>query len=328
MLTGSGAGRRPRRHSCVGAESAHDCVRCRPFEHLASVPRSALRWRPRARGEDVQGDRRHRRWRNDGRHGLRGDGTMHRSTGADLLVVLNDNHMSISRNEGGLASYFARMHGPAAPTTTCCEAGKRVLSRLPGPALRDRAAHRGTHVKGMIAPGTLFEELGFAYSGPVDGHDMPALLATVHGAAVSAGPSSAARGDAQGPGLCTGRERSDQVSRGRAVRSIDRDRCQRGTADLHADLRRLAVRPPPRPCAGISSAITPAMREGSGHGALRRAVPRALHRRRHRGAACRDPCRRHGLRSAMRPVVAIYSTFLQRAYDQLIHDVAIQNGCR
>ena len=98
-------------------------------------------------------------------------------TGADLLVILNDNQMSISRNEGGLASYFARIWASRS-YNHMREAGKRVLSRLPGPAL-EIARRTEEHMKGMVAPGTLFEELGFNYIGPVDGHDLPSLHATL-----------------------------------------------------------------------------------------------------------------------------------------------------
>lgn len=90
-------------------------------------------------------------------------------TSANLLVILNDNQMSISRN-GGLASYFARLW--ASPLyNNVREGGKRVLSRLPGPAF-EIARRTEEHMKGMVAPGTLFEELGFNYIGPIDGHDL------------------------------------------------------------------------------------------------------------------------------------------------------------
>ena len=98
-------------------------------------------------------------------------------TGANLLVVLNDNQMSISHNEGGLASYFARIWASKFYTSMRAS-GKKILSRLPGPAL-EIARRTEEHMKGMVAPGTLFEELGFNYIGPLDGHDLETLVITL-----------------------------------------------------------------------------------------------------------------------------------------------------
>ena len=242
-------------------------------------------------------------------------------TDADLLVVLNDNQMSISRNEGGLASYFARIW--ASPLyNTMREGGKRVLSRLPGPAL-EIARRTEEHMKGMVAPGTLFEELGFNYIGPIDGHDLPLLIETMGHVRERQGPQLLHVLTVKGKGFAPAER--DPVGY-HAINKIDPSPA---TGKPKAPLPKyqeifgswlcdMAEQEP------LLIGITPAMCEGSGMVEFSKRFPDRFHdvaiAEQHAvtlaaGLACED----------MKPVVAIYSTFLQRAYDQLIHDVALQD---
>ncbi|MCG3170883.1 MAG: 1-deoxy-D-xylulose-5-phosphate synthase [Pseudomonadales bacterium] len=244
-------------------------------------------------------------------------------TGADLLVILNDNQMSISRNEGGLASAFARLW--ASPLyNNVREGGKRVLSRLPGPALAI-ARRTEEHMKGMVAPGTLFEELGFNYIGPVDGHDLPLLVGTLRNVSELKGAQLLHVLTVKGKGFAPAER--DPVGY-HAIDKIDPSPRVAGT-------RPRPVRPKYQEVFGSwlcemaerdrrLVGITPAMCEGSGMAAFAQRFPERFHdvaiAEQHAvtlaaGLAC----------ETMKPVVAIYSTFLQRAYDQLIHDVALQN---
>jgi 1-deoxy-D-xylulose-5-phosphate synthase len=239
---------------------------------------------------------------------------------ANLLVILNDNDMSISPPVGALNKYLARCcrAAPSMPR----RAGEKVLAALPN--VLEFANRVEEHVKGMISPGTLFEEFGFNYIGPIDGHDLDALIPTLQNLRKLKGPQFLHVITTQGPGLQAGRGRSDPLPRRRQVRCRQWHRAGQGRrqAHLHPGLRRLAVRPgqggqpPGRHHTGDARRL--------GHGALRPGVSAALLRRRHRRAARGDLCRRPRLRRHA-PVVAIYSTFLQRAYDQLIHDIALQN---
>ena len=244
-------------------------------------------------------------------------------TGADLLVILNDNQMSISRNEGGLASYFARIWASRS-YNHMREAGKRVLSRLPGPAL-EIARRTEEHMKGMVAPGTLFEELGFNYIGPVDGHDLPTLLSTLRNVRELKGAQLLHVMTVKGKGFAPAER--DPVGY-HAINKIE-------PAPRVAGAKPQPVRPKYQEVFGEwlcdmawrderLVGITPAMCEGSGMVEFARRFPARFHdvaiAEQHAvtlaaGLACED----------MKPVVAIYSTFLQRGYDQLIHDVALQN---
>ncbi|MBK8991611.1 MAG: 1-deoxy-D-xylulose-5-phosphate synthase [Gammaproteobacteria bacterium] len=244
-------------------------------------------------------------------------------TGADLLVILNDNQMSISRNEGGLASYFARIWASRS-YNHMREAGKRVLSRLPGPAL-EIARRTEEHMKGMVAPGTLFEELGFNYIGPVDGHDLPSLLATLRNVRELKGAQLLHVMTVKGKGFAPAER--DPVGY-HAINKID-------PAPRVAGAKPVPVRPKYQEVFGDwlcdmawrderLVGITPAMCEGSGMVEFARRFPARFHdvaiAEQHAvtlaaGLACEN----------MKPVVAIYSSFLQRGYDQLIHDVALQN---
>ncbi len=242
-------------------------------------------------------------------------------TDADLLVVLNDNQMSISRNEGGLASYFARVW--ASPLyNSMREGGKRVLSRLPGPAL-EIARRTEEHMKGMLAPGTLFEELGFNYIGPIDGHDLPLLIETMGHVRERQGPQLLHVLTVKGKGF--GPAERDPVGY-HAINKIDpaptnskpKKPLSKYQDIFGAWLCEMAEQDP------LLIGITPAMCEGSGMVEFSKRFPERFHdvaiAEQHAvtlaaGLAC----------EGMKPVVAIYSTFLQRAYDQLIHDVALQD---
>ena len=244
-------------------------------------------------------------------------------TSANLLVILNDNQMSISRNEGGLASYFARVW--ASPLyNNVREGGKRVLSRLPGPAF-EIARRTEEHMKGMVAPGTLFEELGFNYIGPIDGHDLPSLLHTLGNVRDLKGAQLLHVMTVKGKGFAPAED--DPVGY-HAINKIE-------PAPRLARSKPKPVRPKYQDVFGDwlcdmaeqeqwLIGITPAMCEGSGMVEFARRFPDRFHdvaiAEQHAvtlaaGLAC----------EGMKPVVAIYSTFLQRAYDQLIHDVALQN---
>ncbi len=246
---------------------------------------------------------------------------------ANLLVVLNDNEMSISENVGGIASYLARIL-TSKPYTTMREGGKKVLSHLPG-AL-ELARRTEEHMKGMVSPATLFEEMGFNYIGPIDGHDLPLLLQTLRNMRDLEGPQFLhvktckgkgflpAEADPIGYHAITKLEKNDEaplapVAPAPVVKKKKQKYCNvfgDWLCDMAAVDERLV-------------GITPAMREGSDLVRFSQEYPERYYdvaiAEQHAltlaaGLAC----------EAMKPVVAIYSTFLQRGYDQLIHDVAVQ----
>jgi 1-deoxy-D-xylulose-5-phosphate synthase len=245
-------------------------------------------------------------------------------TNANMLVILNDNQMSIGKNEGGLASYFAKIWA-SKPYTTLRERGKRVLSHIP-PAF-DLARRTEEHMKGMVAPGTLFEELGFNYIGPIDGHDLIGLMHTLENMRELKGPQLLHIFTQKGHGftpaekdpvgyhaitkIAPKQERQPLSVSGSASAPKYQDVFGQWLCDMAAtDLRLVG--------------ITPAMCEGSGMVPFSQQFPGRYHdvaiAEQHAvtfaaGLAC----------ESVKPVVAIYSTFLQRAYDQLIHDVALQN---
>jgi 1-deoxy-D-xylulose-5-phosphate synthase len=244
-------------------------------------------------------------------------GDMH----ADVLVILNDNRMSISPNVGALSSYLARVLSGRLYSSVR-EGGKKVLSVLPG--LHELARRAEEHMKGMVVPGTLFEELGFNYIGPIDGHDVPTLIKTLRNLRALSGP--------QFLHVIT--------QKGKGYTPAEADPCAyHGVTAFNPQTGAMAGRPRGRPsytevfgdwlCAMAERdervvGITPAMREGSGLVAFAERFP---HRYYDVGIA-----EQHSVTLAaglacegLKPVVAIYSTFLQRAYDQLIHDVALQN---
>jgi len=258
----------------------------------------------------------------------------------DMLVVLNDNQMSIGHNTGGLASYFAKIW--ASKTYIAMREGsKKVLKKIK-PAW-DLAKRTEEHMKGMVAPGTLFEELGWHYIGPIDGHDLPQLLQTLENMRDLKGPQFLHICTMKGKGFTPAE--ADPIGF-HAINKIEHPKektAEQGSADSTAP----AVLVPPTPSKPKPKAlkyqdvfgrwlcdmaekdsrligITPAMCEGSGMVEYARRFPDRYHdvaiAEQHAvtlaaGMAC----------DGLKPVVAIYSTFLQRAYDQLVHDVALQN---
>jgi len=240
--------------------------------------------------------------------------------GPDLLVVLNDNGMSISPPVGAISSYLARLLSGRLYTRVR-EGGKSALRRIP--PLKEFMGRWEEHLKGMVMPGTLFEELGFNYIGPIDGHDMDSLIATLRNMKTMPGPRFLH--------VVTRKGRGYRPAEGQPV-------TYHGVTPF--DLKTGALRKPAgsvtytqvfgewlynAACANRRLiGITPAMGEGSG---LTRFAANFPDRYLDVGIA-----EQHALTLAaglacegLKPVVAIYSTFLQRAYDQLIHDICLQD---
>ncbi len=242
---------------------------------------------------------------------------------ANLLVVLNDNDMSISANVGGLSNYLARILSGKL-YLTAREGSKKVLSTIP--SMWELAKRAEEHMKGMVIPGTLFEELGFNYIGPVDGHDLDTLTKTLGNLKSLKGPQFLHVVTKKGKGFAPAEENPCAFH---GVGSYDPDtgeplsRPAGGSGPTYTQVFGDWI------CDMAASdphliGITPAMREGSG---LVRFSEEYADRYQDVGIA-----EQHAVTLAagmacegLKPVVAIYSTFLQRAYDQLIHDVAIQN---
>ncbi len=248
--------------------------------------------------------------------------------GTDLLVVLNDNEMSISRNVGGLANHFARLLSGRLYTSVR-EGGKHVLEHMPG-QVRELARRAEEHMKGMVAPSALFEELGFNYIGPIDGHDLDTLVPTLRNMRDLKGPQILHVVTRKGCGFepaeadpCAyhGVGRFNPRSAGQPAKvpaAGERPTAPTWTRVFGEWLLDAAARDP------RMVAITPAMCTGSGMDAFAKAWPERFF---DVGIA-----EQHAVTLAagmaaegQRPVVAIYSSFLQRAYDQLIHDVALQD---
>ncbi len=240
--------------------------------------------------------------------------------GANLLVVLNDNDMSISHPVGALRNYLARlMSGPLYSTVR--GTGDRMLRATP--TLHEFAKRWEEHMKGMVTPGTLFEEFGFNYIGPIDGHDTEALVATLSNIKKLRGPqflhvvTKKGKGYApaeEDPILYHGPGKFDPAV-GIVSKPSSKPTYSQIFGDWLCDMAKLDRR---------LIGITPAMREGSGMVKFSERYPDRYFdvgiAEQHAvtfaaGLAC----------EGMKPVVAIYSTFLQRAYDQVIHDVVLQN---
>ncbi len=252
---------------------------------------------------------------------------------ANILVILNDNGMSISHNTGGLSTYFSKIW--ASKTYTEFRAGsKKVLSKI---SAWEFARRLEEHVKGMVGPSTLFEELGFNYIGPIDGHNLPNLVKTIGNMRDLDGPQFLHIMTKKGKGCAAAEE--DPVSY-HAINKIEIKPLESASPQVTSPQAQLADNDPkPKPkyqqvfgdwlCdmaqeSDLLIGITPAMGEGSGMIEFSERFPDRYHdvaiAEQHAvtlaaGMAC----------EGLKPVVAIYSTFLQRAYDQLIHDVAIQN---
>lgn len=240
----------------------------------------------------------------------------------NLLVILNDNQMSISENVGGLRNYLTRIWA-SKTYNRIRESGKSVLTYLPG--AKEFARKAEIHAKGMVAPGSLFEELGFEYFGPVDGHDSKNLINILENLKNINGPKFLHVITTKGKGFAQAED--DPVG----FHAINKIKIE----DLPANDKKKSTLPSYSKIFGewLSFkaandenlvAITPAMGEGSGMNDFSKEFPDRYYdvaiAEQHSvtfaaGLAC----------EGLKPVVAIYSTFLQRAYDQLIHDVALQN---
>lgn len=240
---------------------------------------------------------------------------------ANLLVILNDNDMSISPNVGALKNYLAKILSGKLYTNVK-QGSKKVMAKMP--SVWELARRTEEHVKGMVIPGTLFEELGFNYIGPIDGHDMPTLVQTLSNLRDLQGPQFLHVVTQKGKGFSPAE--ADPVA-------------YHGVATFDPKKDKLPEKEPSSPsytevfgqwiCDIAETdenivAITPAMREGSGLVTFEKQYSTRFYdvgiAEQHAvtlaaGMAC----------EGLKPVVAIYSTFLQRGYDQLIHDVAIQN---
>ena len=240
----------------------------------------------------------------------------------DLLVILNDNDMSISPNVGGLSNYLTRVLSSHLYSTVR-EESKRLLRHLP--PFEEFARRAEEHMKGMVMPGTLFEELGFNYIGPVDGHDLPALLRTLKNVRDMPGPILLHTVTRKGKGYPHAEREPvryhgvGQFDRHQGIRQSPPAAAAKTYTDVFSDWLCDQAAADER-----LMGITPAMREGSGLVAFSERFPQ-----RYFDVAIAE---QHALTLAagmairgLKPVVAIYSTFLQRAYDQLIHDIALQN---
>jgi 1-deoxy-D-xylulose-5-phosphate synthase len=240
---------------------------------------------------------------------------------ADLLVVLNDNDMSISENVGALSNYLARILS-SRRYSALRETGKKALRRMPN--AWELARRSEAYMKGMVLPGGLFEELGFNYIGPIDGHDIGALVTTLRNQRLLKGPQFLHVVTRKGKGYAPAE--ADPITWhgpgafDPASGTIFKERSAGPTfSQIFGDwLCDMAAQDPK------IIAITPAMREGSGLVEFSRRFPE-----RYFDVAIAE---QHAVTFAaglacegLKPVVAIYSTFLQRAYDQLVHDVALQN---
>jgi 1-deoxy-D-xylulose-5-phosphate synthase len=252
---------------------------------------------------------------------LNNAGVAHGGLLGDVLVILNDNDMSISPPVGALNKYLARLMSGSF-YTAARESAKSVLKNTP---LYEFAKRFEEHTKGMVVPGTIFEEFGFNYVGPIDGHDLDSLIPTLENLR-----------DKKGPQFL-----HVVTKKGQGYKLAEADPVKYHAAAGKFDPAVGFVKPASAPKQTFTQVfgewlcdmaeadsrlvgITPAMREGSGMVEFHKRFPQRYHdvgiAEQHSvtfaaGLAC----------EGLKPVVAIYSTFLQRAYDQLIHDVAIQN---
>ncbi len=238
----------------------------------------------------------------------------------DLLVVLNDNEMSISPPVGALTNYLARLLS-GRMYSTARRASEHILKRV---GVWELARRTEEHVKGMVTPSTLFEEFGFNYIGPIDGHDLDTLIATLTNIRKLRGPQFLHIVTRKGQGYKLaeddpiayhGPSKFDPAEGIKKAAAPAKPTYSQVFGDWLCDMAAADAR---------LMAITPAMREGSGMVRYSEQYPERYFdvgiAEQHSvsfaaGMAC----------EGLRPVVAIYSTFLQRGYDQLIHDVAIQN---
>ena len=241
----------------------------------------------------------------------------------NMLVILNDNQMSIGHNTGGLASYFARIWATQT-YLTLRETSKKLLEHVK-PAW-DLAKRTEEHMKGMVAPGTLFEELGWHYIGPLDGHDLPSLVEVLKRVSSLNGPQILHIRTIKGKGFTPAEEDPvgyHALGKIEPKKEVEKASPAAPTPPKYQDVfgQWLCDTAEVDP---LLAGITPAMCEGSGMVSFAANYPDRYYdvaiAEQHAvtlaaGMAC----------DGLKPVVAIYSTFLQRGYDQLIHDVALQN---
>ena len=240
----------------------------------------------------------------------------------NILVILNDNNMSISNNVGGLSSYFARMWA-SKPYNFIRTGSKRVLSKIP-PALK--AVHRAEeYMKGMVSPGTLFEEIGFNYIGLIDGHNTVGLVEILKNIKTLRGPqllhivTQKGKGYSESENDPFGMHAISKLDASVSAPAAKSAPVTQTYSQIFGDwICNIAAADP------LAVGITPAMGAGSGMNQFAERFPDRFH-----DVAIAE---QHALTFAagmacdgLKPIVAIYSTFLQRAYDQLIHDIAIQN---
>lgn len=239
----------------------------------------------------------------------------------DMLVILNDNEMSISENVGALNRYFARILSGNF-YTSLREGGKRILSGIP--PLHELASRAEEHFKGMVTPGTFFEELGFNYIGPIDGHDVGTLVDTLRNMRQLKGPQLLHVVTKKGKGYAPAEQ--DPIGY-HAVSKFDPQATQpaakKTSSPTFSNIFGQWVCDMAEQDSKLH-AITPAMREGSDLVQYSKRFPE-----RYYDVAIAE---QHAVTLAaglaiegLKPVVAIYSSFLQRGYDQLIHDIALQN---
>ena len=242
----------------------------------------------------------------------------------NLLVVLNDNQMSISRNVGGLSTYFSKLWASKF-YNQLRERGKKALKLMPHASAFVRRTEE--YMKSMVSPATIFEELGFYYVGPIDGHDLPLLVETLGNIKQINGPVllhiithkgkgfAPAENDPVGYHALNKIEPKPTVAPAQPISSAPKPKYQKVFGDWLCDMAEQDNR---------LVGITPAMCDGSGMNEFAERFPERFEdvaiAEQHAvtlaaGMAC----------EGSKPVVAIYSTFLQRAYDQLIHDVALQD---
>ena len=238
------------------------------------------------------------------------------SLDSNILVILNDNSMSISKNIGGFSNYLARIWSSKFYTSVR-EGGKTALRFIP--SAKNFAKRAETHFKGMLAPGTLFEELGFNYIGPMNGHNLNEMLRTLKNLKDLKGPKLLHLITQKGKGFSPAEknpigfhalnkiETKKNISNGKKYSAVFGDWLLKKVEDGDDDL----------------VAITPAMSEGSGMNDFAETNPDKFY-----DVAIAE---QHSMtfaaglaKEGKKPILAIYSTFLQRAYDQLIHDVALQ----
>ncbi|WP_150051236.1 MULTISPECIES: 1-deoxy-D-xylulose-5-phosphate synthase [Methylomonas] len=240
---------------------------------------------------------------------------------ANLLVILNDNDMSISPPVGAMNNYLTKVLSSKLYSSVR-EESKKALSGMP--SVWELARKAEEHVKGMIVPGTLFEELGFNYFGPIDGHDLEVLVSTLENLKNIPGPVFLHVVTKKGKGFAPAEKdplayhgvpafdpTKDCLPKSQAGQPTYTEVFGRWLCDMAAKDERLL-------------GITPAMREGSGLVAFSQKYPKryfdvAIAEQHAVTLAAGQACQ------GAKPVLAIYSTFLQRGYDQLIHDVALQN---